>query len=137
MDLLTKRRPLYGINGLALGWDQDFFVVCLALKIPVIAAVPFIGQELMWPPVAQGKYKKLLRQAYEVIIVSEGGYSQSKMQIRNQWMCDHANEIAVCWDNTPGGTSNCAHYAESCKNLLIHRIDPNDYRASIGAFCQK
>jgi uncharacterized phage-like protein YoqJ len=121
--LLVELKPDTVISGLAIGFDTLLADVSLKLKIPLLCAVPFIGQEKIWPMYAQIKYHNILKQAAEVKIVSEGGYSASKMQIRNCWMTNHCDKLLACFDGSNGGTANCVAYAKSIKREIII-IDP-------------
>ncbi len=121
--LLRELKPEKVISGMALGFDQYLASVAIKLGIPVIAAVPFKGQECKWPAQSQKAYNKLLSLVSEIVIVSEGEYSAAKMQIRNEWMVNRADAVIACWDGSNGGTCNCVKYAESI-NKTIYRIDP-------------
>jgi uncharacterized phage-like protein YoqJ len=111
------------ISGMALGVDQWAAELAFALEIPFIAAIPFHGQESAWPTSSQETYKTLLKEAHEIVIVSEGGYSAHKMQIRNEGMVDHCDKLIAVWDGTPGGTANCVSYAKN-KGKEIIRVNP-------------
>jgi uncharacterized phage-like protein YoqJ len=129
MEIVEKIKPDFGITGMALGVDQDFADICVALDIPFIAAVPFKGQENAWPEESRDNYEELLSLAHKVEIVSPGGYGAWKMQKRNEWMCYQAHEILAVWDGSDGGTANCVAFAEKLK-LPIHRINPKDLRGT-------
>lgn len=101
------------ISGMALGFDQWLFEEALALDIPVTAAVPFEGQENMWPAESQRHYRDLLARAWRVEVISPGGYSAAKMHIRNHWMVDNSTLLLSAWDGSPGGTAECLAYARS------------------------
>ncbi len=124
-DTLRDLRPDKVISGMALGIDQWAAFVAHRLGIPFIAAVPFVNQEAKWPAPSQKLYLGLLKMASEVVIVSEGEYSPAKMQIRNEWMCNHCDKLIAVWDGTPGGTGNCIKYAQSINREIIF-IDPNN-----------
>jgi len=109
------------ITGMALGWDQSVARVCVALDIPFLAAIPFAGQERLWPDASKQVYNTLLRQAIEVVTVCEGSYTSHKMQKRNEWMVDHADVLLALWNGTTGGTRNCVHYAER-KQVEVVRL---------------
>ncbi len=102
-----------GVSGMALGWDTAFAEACVELGIPFVAAVPFKGQDKMWPEESRWRYRKLLDRAARVEIVSPGGYSAYSMQVRNAWMVDYSHRMCALWDGSPGGTSNCLEYAEA------------------------
>ncbi len=122
--ILTELKPELTYCGMAQGYDSWAAEVCIDLGIPFIAAVPFAGQESIWPPKAQDKYNELLQQAKDVVIVSSGAYSASKMQIRNCYMVDRADKIVACWNGlNSGGTFNCLTYAKKL-NKEITIIDP-------------
>ncbi len=124
--LLDEIKPDKCISGMALGLDQWAADMCVLKNIPFIAAIPFIGQESVWPEHSKGVYKYLLDKAEETVIVSEGGYAPWKMQERNEWMTDRADIIIACWDGSPSGTKNCVDYANK-KNKDIRIINPNKH----------
>ncbi|MCK1668664.1 SLOG family protein [Bradyrhizobium sp. 153] len=101
------------ISGMALGWDQAFAEAAIQLGIPFTAAVPFEGQDAMWPAASRAHYGVLLSRAADIHVVSPPGYSAHKMQARNAWMCDNANRLCALWDGTTGGTWNCIEYASA------------------------
>lgn len=106
------------ISGMALGWDQALADAALHLGIPLIAAVPFEGQERAWPVESQLHYGALLRRAERMVIVSPGGFSGIKMHLRNQWMVNNADMVLALWDGSDGGTYNCVKYAKACRKPL-------------------
>ena len=112
------------ITGMALGWDTIVARVCNGLGVPYTAAIPFVGQEKRWPQAVQEKYHHLLDGAHKVVVVSEGGYSAQKMQVRNEWMVDHADVVAAYWDGSKGGTRNCIRYAKSKKVQVFNLYEP-------------
>lgn len=124
IQVLTEIKPTRIISGMALGVDQWAAQIAVELGIRFTAAVPFRGQEDAWPTSSQNTYKALLDQANEVVIISDGGYSPHKMQIRNEWMVNNCDKLIAVWDGTPGGTANCVSYAKGRGRDII-RIDPN------------
>jgi uncharacterized phage-like protein YoqJ len=118
------------ISGMALGADTLFAEAVLECKkfLPVrlIAAVPFAGQECKWTAGAQSKFRSIISQADHVEIVSPGAYSPAKMQIRNQWMVDHAMCVMAVWDGKQsGGTWNCIQYARQ-RNRWMVQLHPQN-----------
>jgi uncharacterized phage-like protein YoqJ len=120
---IEKLDPEKMISGMALGVDMIFANLAVRLHRTLIAAVPFSGQELKWPPQSQKIYNTLLSYADEIVIVSPGGYSPAKMQKRNEWMVDNCDVLIAVWDGSPGGTANCRDYARSVGKRIIN-IDP-------------
>lgn len=129
--ILLLYKPSMVYIGMAQGIDQIVALVCIRNGIPFTAAVPFKGQELAWPLSAQIRYHNILKQAVEVVIVSDGAYAPYKMQVRNEWMVDKLKEsddrLLAVWDKSPGGTANCVKYTVEQNKQIIY-IDPNNYR---------
>lgn len=107
---LERMQPEGIISGMALGWDQAWAEAGLLLGLPVHAAIPFEGQESQWPSESRRAFDAIRRRCASVTIVSPGGYSADKMQVRNEWMVDRAVRICALWNGTPGGTANCLKY---------------------------
>lgn len=113
---------------MAIGCDQLFAILAIENDIRLIAAVPFIGQEKIWPESSKLLYREILEHPNtEVVVVSEGGYSPQKMQVRNEWMVDRSDIMIAIWDGTNGGTGNCVKYIKKCKKELII-INPQNYQ---------
>jgi uncharacterized phage-like protein YoqJ len=113
--ILRELNPDKCISGMALGYDQWGANICIKLGIPFIAAVPFEEQDKIWPEKSKRIYNTILEKAESIIIISEGGYHPSKMQIRNEWLVDQCDKLLACFDGSPGGTANCVKYAKLVK----------------------
>ena len=115
------------ISGMALGIDQDFARIAIELRVPLLAYIPFIGQERKWNIEAQKTYLLLLQQADEILVCSDGEYTAQKMQIRNERMIQDADHmIAVLKSSaSAGGTWNCVNAAKVKKSMKLHIIDPD------------
>lgn len=122
-DLLGWVKPNGAITGMAQGVDQIAARACIKLRIPFTAAVPFRGQESIWPPAAQAKYHQLLKQAEKVIYTDETykGVDRSisnLMQHRNEYLVDQSSLLIGVWDGSSGGTANCIRYAQIMDRLI-------------------
>ena len=111
------------ISGMALGWDMALAEAAIQLGIPFIAAIPFFGQEKMWPKPSQERYQEILKRAEDVIYVCDKGYAPWKMQIRNEWMVDHCDSVLALWDGSKGGTGNCIQYANKVNKPIVNLWD--------------
>jgi uncharacterized phage-like protein YoqJ len=111
--LEQQEKPEAIISGMALGWDMAWAMAGLELDIPLIAAVPFDGQESRWPREEQRVYQRLLARASEVQVINPGSYAPEKFERRNEWMVDAAPRVAALWSGAPGGTARCVAYADS------------------------
>lgn len=111
--LAMEHRISEVVSGMALGFDQALARVAIDLGIPVVAAIPFQGQERKWPADAQAYYRKLLERCKFAKLVCEGDYAPQKMQARNEWMVDYSHRVVALWNGDPtGGTYNCVQYAK-------------------------
>lgn len=126
-ELRQAHRGLLAISGMALGFDQWAAEVCVDLRIPFIAAIPFVGQERVWPDERREHYLALLSKATRVHIVSPGGYHRDKMTDRNCWMVDNCDHVIAAWNGSQGGTFHCVHYAmwvgRSRENLMMPSLE--------------
>lgn len=100
------------ISGMALGWDTALAEAAIRKKIPFIVAVPFLGQEKMWPKASQEKYQHYLKQAEDVLYICDQGYAPWKMRVRDEYMVDHSDVVLALWNGSPSGTGNCVTYAK-------------------------
>jgi uncharacterized phage-like protein YoqJ len=123
---LRNLEPKLVMTGMALGVDQWSAEIADKLAIPFLAAVPFEGQERAWPLAAQEHYHMLLKKAARVVIVSPGGYTAHKMQVRNVYIVDHVDSMIGVWNGTDGGTANCLRYAIR-KDRDLWLIDPRNH----------
>lgn len=136
-EYLVRVWPEKVISGMALGWDQALAAAAMSMNIPVIAAIPFEGQESRWPAESQALYRKLLGWCDEVEIISPH-YSPKAMQDRNEWMVDQLvgpdDRLAALWNGSWGGTHNCITYArkhlrpDQIYNLWLRWSVPQDMR---------
>lgn len=130
LQLLINNRDISTmISGMALG--SDFIWAKLALKnqIPLIAAIPFTGQESKWQQNHIQEYHEILNNPLTTKnITSNGGYAYSKMMIRDRFMVDQCDALVAVYDNNPhGGTYKTIEYART-KNKEIIYINPNDFK---------
>lgn len=119
-EIIVSHKPKTMISGMALGVDTIWAELAIENQVPLIAAIPFIGQESHWPEDAQNKYNKILNHELTTIQVICGpGYSAYKMQKRNEWMVDQCDLLVAVWNGTAGGTKNCVDYAEGKKPMIV------------------
>ena len=109
------------ISGMALGFDQAFAHAAMNLGLPLIAAVPFVGQENIWPESSKKFWRHLIDYAStngEVHYLEEH-YSSKALKDRNCWMVDHCNILlALCNNMGTSGTAHCINYA----NLKMKKV---------------
>jgi uncharacterized phage-like protein YoqJ len=118
IELLKEFGATEAISGMALGVDQIFAYSALIARVPLIAAIPFDGQEKVWPPKSQQRYRELLASAaHREYISTSKHYTKDVMQKRNVWMVDQLvdtpGKLIAVWNGSTGGTYNCVNYASS------------------------
>lgn len=127
---------LSAIVGMAQGWDMAVAMACKNLTVPYIAAIPFPGQEEIWPdPEVRSLYTSLVESAAERVYVSNQRpaiYEVPRLlQLRNQYIVDHSDKMIALYDGdlddtTPnprivsGGTFRCLVYAKIRKKEIIN-----------------
>ena len=116
---IEELKPEKVISGMALGWDTAVALATLQLGIPLVAAIPFAGQETKWFPESVRMYHRTLKRA-EVIYVSKGAYAAWKMQTRNEYMVNNSDVILAMYDGSSGGTRNCIEYAKKQNKQIIN-----------------
>lgn len=120
MQIIESGAKIQAVVGGALGFDTLAARACWLEGIPYIVAVPFTGQESIWPAPARARYARMLEHADQVVVVSQGGYSPAKMHRRNHYMVDRADHVWAFWDGSQGGTSECIAYAVEQDKFLYN-----------------
>lgn len=123
-EWLSHLEPDEVISGMALGWDQAVAWAALRLEIPLIAALPFKGQERSWSSWQKQQYEEILSKAARIHVVCPWSFTIA-YQRRDEWMVNRADEILALWDGSPSGTGYTIKYAEEWKPLAqIHNVWP-------------
>lgn len=106
------------ITGMALGIDLWAARIVMKLKederyshVKLISAIPCIGQSDSWPKKSRDEWQRVYDASFEAIYVSNRSYFDKCMQIRNEWMVDHACCGIAVFSGSQGGTFNCLKYA--------------------------
>ena len=114
--------------GMAEGFDLISAEILLNLRekynITIVAVVPCLGQELKWKTSQQNKYKKILSQCNDKIILYPK-YTPNCMNDRNKYMVDNSNLVIACYNGKPSGTRNTLRYAvkKGCNIIIINPLD--------------
>lgn len=97
-DILVQDPPTKVITGMALGMDVIAAEACKDLKIPYVAAIPFVGQEAMWPQEAKDKYYEVLAGAQLVVTISNNGFDTSAFKKRNEYIVSNCHRMLVLYN---------------------------------------
>lgn len=116
-------------SGAAMGFDLIAAELVLLLKkslknktVKLICVVPFENQARNWPYEWKQRYKKVLNQADNVVLISKN-YFLGCYQSRNRYMVDHSNYIITYFDGKNGGTKNTLEYARKNQLEIINLLD--------------
>lgn len=125
-SLLLEHKPTKVIQGMAYGFDHIVGYMCVELKIPFVAALPFnaASQTKFWGTINVLNHENLMRLADEVVIVSPGPYARRKYAIRNKWIVDRCDLLIAYYDGKGNsGTAQCVEYALSLGKRVVNVYD--------------
>lgn len=119
------------LTGMAEGFDMIGAEILFELRktykhIKVIAVVPCLGQESRWSMKQQKRYKKILSECDDKIILSDK-YTPTCMNIRNKYMVESSSVCIACYNGKPSGTGNTVRFAKQNGNKVII-INPEEFR---------
>lgn len=131
LKVIKIMKPVKIISGMALGFDTIAAELALAHNISLIAAIPFMGQEIKWPKSSQDKYYQILLDSLTTReYISGPGYSKEKMFKRDEWIVDNCDHLVAAWDGTEsGGTYHTLKYAMDI-NRPFTVINPNTWKVT-------
>lgn len=130
-ELRAKVKALYAqgirnyLSGMALGFDMLAAEVILSLKVELpslklIAVIPFIGQCNRWNCRDQGRYERILAEADDSIILSEGFFKGCYLK-RNDFMINHSCGLVAYYDGEyKGGTFYTYRNAKNKGKYIIN-----------------
>lgn len=133
-EVLADAHARHGVRevltGMALGFDQIGARVAIELGLPVIAVVPFRGQEARWPSAAQAAYRELLSRAARVVYLAgdlsgaPSGAIRHALLHRNRWIVERSDVLVACWDGQSGGGTAHAVLIARRAGIPVAVIDP-------------
>lgn len=117
------------LTGMAEGFDMIATEILLELretyKIRIIAVIPCLDQEIKWKPEQQARYRKIIEQCDDKIILSKQ-YTQTCMNDRNKYMVEHSSVCIAYWNGKPSGTGNTIGFAEENGLKIINLYAQKD-----------
>lgn len=118
------------ISGMALGFDTWLAEETLNLGLKLVCAVPFPGQESVWPrPELRENYRRILARAAIVHYCRnqrprDRSQAASWLFERDEWMVKHSHAVLACYNGDPrGGTAHTFRYART-QRVPVDRIHP-------------
>jgi uncharacterized phage-like protein YoqJ len=133
--IIAYPRAVAFLSGMAQGVDTWAAETVIAQRdagarhARLVAAIPFAGQERVWPQAAQERYRSILARADEVVVLRHPTTIPTSAQVagwlhaRNRWVIDRADLLVAVFDGSPGGTAEAVRYARD-RRVPVARIDP-------------
>ena len=119
------------ITGMCVGVDLWAAEAVIALQsvhpdAMLVAAIPFEGQEAVWPLSARRQYRRVREMCQRVEVLSKTGGSAAYLR-RNRWMVDSADTVLAVYalgtDDVRSGTAATVRYARQKQRRILY-IDP-------------
>ena len=113
-------------SGMALGFDQAFAEAAQEFTVPVMAAVPFEGQERLWPASSQKRYNRLKAGCKKVHVCTEVdlenyGEVAEALRYRNTVMITHCDVVLALYNgDQSGGTAHAVRSAQAAGKEVIN-----------------
>ena len=128
MLAITHGKTMF-YTGMAMGTDIWTAEIVLELReelhepcIRLVAVIPHSGQEAKYPDDFKQRYRRILSEADERIVLQEH-YTDGCMQRRNRYMVDNSSMLIAVYSGNGGGTGYTFDYAKD-RGLQIIWIDP-------------
>ena len=123
-----EQNGIEAVSGMALGVDQWFAEAAFTAGLPVHAAVPFVGQELVWKKDDQERYWGIIAKCRTVTVLHntrpiDRGHAARLLHARNTWMAKRASLAIAVWSGKDGGTAHCVSELVS-RNVPLLVLDP-------------
>lgn len=123
INLLIEKGCKYFFVGMALGFDSICFEILYKIKqkkdVKIIACLPCKEQDSLWNSVQKEVYRKNLKKADEIVIMSDE-YDNACMQKRNRYMVDNSAYLIAYLYRSSGGAYNTVKYAIENKKEVIY-----------------
>jgi len=125
----SEHKPAMVYLGMALGVDQLAADIVLDMRLPFTAVVPFPSQAEPWPIPCQQRYRRLLSQAHEVVMVSRRDPVDKRQAVemllaRNRIIVERSDVIIACWSGVRSGgtwhTMRLARFAGKQVFVISH-----------------
>lgn len=137
-------REIVAVTGMALGADTLWALAAINVRqqypnVKIHAAVPFHGQEKVWPEPSQLIYNDILRQVDSIhYVVESNGKKMEKweaaaaMHKRNEYMCNIAEILIAVYDGVSksGGTYECLKYAKQGRTVTDNEGNVTEHHYS-------
>lgn len=115
------------ISGMAMGFDVIAAEQVIEFKkqdsrVKLVCVLPFASQGENFPMDWSKRYFEILKNADEVITLSEDYYSACYF-VRNHYMVDNSDMVLTFYNGKGGGTAETLKYAEKRSKEIINLCD--------------
>jgi len=133
IDIVKILKPDQMISGMALGADFLWARVARRKKIPLIATVPFKGQERRWNQDHQDEYRDIINDENTKLIITAETISKTnatlseKYKHRDRITVGHCQILVAVMSDPKSGTGYTVKYARE-KDIPVILIDPEGWK---------
>lgn len=122
---LVQIQAMEVITGMDRGWQQAAALAALELKIPLIAAIPFAGQDKDWQASDSERWEAILFQTRSIIHVEglrdyEAQTVEDKLKKRDKWMTDYSDEVLALHDGRKDDIFESLEYAKKQNKVVFN-----------------
>lgn len=127
IDRLAAAGATTFLSGMARGFDLAAAEAVLrrrreGLAVRLVAVVPFASQAASFPEEDRNRFRRILTEADEVIVLSPK-YYPGCYQARNDFLVDHAAHL-IAWYNGARGGTQYTFLRAARLGLAIHNLSP-------------
>jgi len=126
LTLLESAESLTGLSSLAVGADQLFAEIVLALNGKLTVVIPFDDYETRFTE-GREEFKSLLSRAADVVRLQRAQSDEESYYQAGRWIVDHSDWLMAVWNGLPsrgwGGTADVVAYAHKVGKHVV-QIDP-------------
>jgi uncharacterized phage-like protein YoqJ len=129
VQLIDKENVRHFISGMGMGIGLICAEVVLELKaeykgITLEAAIPFKGQDFLWPQNYRNRYRAVLERCDGIHVVNEVR-TDDCFERRDRCMVDNSDILLVVWDGQKDDVDNILRYAKKYgkEAVVINPID--------------
>lgn len=115
--------------GMAVGFDLAAAEAVLSERearpgLRLVCVVPFEGQEMRYCGSDRWRFRRILRDADERIVLASE-YHRGCYAVRNNFLVDHASLLVAWYDGSPGGTQYTVRRALAA-NRCVWNLHPEN-----------
>lgn len=127
LNLMGDNNLITILTSITHGFELAITDIFISLRnvlnnIKIVAVIPYPNQEKKWSEKNKLRYRKILKNCDEQIIISEK-FTPTCLKKRDKFLIDNSTHFIACYNGMPGRTRNAIHYAKE-KGVKITILIP-------------